>query len=646
MTERQRSKLAKWQARYGQALAQYGTELEKMEHRESRYRGEPIILGPDGKPAKKQATHVRNVTMEIIETQIDSTIPHPKVEAVHEEDEPLAKLIEDYIRDEQKRLKVEELNDESERTCPIQGAVGFLAGWDVTKGTHTRLGEFTLTQEHPKRIIPQDGVYVTDDMDWFFVRTPVTKRWVKRTYGKDVSTESEEAPEAKSLDEAVAEEIVTMITAYYVNEEGGIGRYIWVGNTELEDLDDYQTRRIYICKKCGTVGDGIKCRSCGGKSFQEEKQEEIMLTDNITTENGTVIPAESQKRDEFGQPVFRETQEAVQVMNTGGGLLDQMAMPPPMTLRTEPVMGPTKIPYYKPRVYPLVLRKNISQFGRFLGGSDVDAIESQQNEMNKESTKVSQKTLGGGSFTAIPKGLKFKVDDEDNKVVEVNGASDMEAIKTYNLQVDTSSDRRQLADMYEEARQTIGITDSLQGRRDATATSKIAKEFSARQAEGRMESKRVMKRAAWRQIFELMFKFWLAYADEPRSVRTRDESGKVVFRTITKWDFLKQDAAGEWYWNDEFIFSCDDTAPLAGNREAMWQEARLNFQSGAYGPPTELESLLHFWTVMEENHYPTAKESKALIEERIQKRDAMQQQMETPDALGGGTAPPMDNLTM
>lgn len=58
--------------------------------------------------------------------------------------------------------------------------------------------------------------------------------------------------------------------------------------------------------------------------------------------------------------------------------------------------------------------------------------------------------------------------------------------------------------------------------------------------------------AGYAALFELMFKFKLAYADEPRAVRTMDERGNAEYKTFDRFDFLQQDASGEWYWNDAF----------------------------------------------------------------------------------------------
>ena len=139
-------------------------------------------------------------------------------------------------------------------------------------------------------------------------------------------------------------------------------------------------------------------------------------------------------------------------------------------------------------------------------------------------------------------------------------------------------------------------------------------------------------------VYRMMFQFMLAYADEPRSVRSRNEQGQTEYREFSKWDFLERDEAGEWYWNDDFLFSCDTATPLANNREAMWQETRANLQAGAFGDPTQLDTLIMFWRKMELLHYPGAGDTLRYLEDikQRQQEEAQRQaqmQAEQQDAV-------------
>ena len=619
------NKLRLWQERLQAAENAIEGERARMKKREKLYEGDHTIYGAGGRAQAgadgvSEATHVRNVCFEMIETQIDSTIPSPKVTAVRPEDEELADIVENLLRDVMDRLPMERINDEGERISPVQGGHGLLVDWLDSVSGRDWLGDLRVQLIHPRCIVPQAGVYQVADMDWVFLKTPQTRRQIRVNYGVELEGENESDPEARRLGDGpdTTEEIVTMVTAYYRNKSGGIGRLRWVNDTVLEDLDDCQVRRIHRCKACGAVGDGRKCSYCGSTKFETDTEEDEVLTEDITLRDGTVIPAMSMVRDELGQPVLEELTE-------GRDVLPQLrASGGPAVRHTRLVQAPTRIPYYTPDVYPLVVRKNVSLPGRFFGGSDIDAIADQQNTLNKLSTKINAKVLGGGSFTTVPESGGVFIDDRDNRILRVKSAAQMEMIRTYNTQVDVSADLALRAQIYEEARQTIGVTDSMQGRKDPTATSAVAKEFSAQQAAGRLESKRVMKQAMYQDLFEAIFKFFLAYCDEPRSIRRTNEHGDVSYQVFDRHDFLYQDEAGEWRYNTDFLFSCDSAAPLATDRQSLWKEARMNLQQGAMGPVNEVTTLIRFWTQMEKLHYPMAGDMKKSLEEQLAASQAAQ----------------------
>lgn len=584
-------KLDMWQRRLARNEQAYSHRLAQMDEREQIYKGSRKLTKRVVGDNTSEAIHVRNLTAEIVEAQVNSSIPQPKVTAMRQQDERKAKLIEDMLRNELNRLPFEQLNDLQERTVPIQGGGMFLVEWDNTQRSHTTVGELSISLMHPKQVIPQDGVYTgIEDMDYIILKLPQTKEYIKRRYKVDVKTESEQEPDIKSEEnQNPADDLVTQYIAYYRNSKGGIGLYSWVCDTELEDIDDYQARRVQRCKQCGEAKplDSNVCPTCGSKDWTSEVQEYETLTQPIVQSDGNVI-----------MPFY--------------------------TLADGSII-PTAIPYYKPDIFPLVLQKNVSIYGEFLGDSDVDKIRDQQNTANRIETKIVEKLVKSGSYLVLPEDASIRADAEDLKVIRPGSAQAAQLISVKDMQGNITQDLTYLAQVYEEARQIIGITDSFQGRKDSTATSGVAKEFSAAQAAGRLESKRVMKDAAYAALFEAMFKFKLAYADEPRPVTSRDIQGNTIYEEFNRYDFLEQDVTGEWYWNDQFLFSVDTSTPLANNREAMWQETRENLQTGAFGDPTDVRTLILFWTKMELLHYPGAADTKAFLEQRLQEQ--MQQEM-------------------
>lgn len=612
------TKLDLWKGRLQRSGDAFAAEVAKMDHREELYRGTKVMSNAHtGKTVLKEATHVRNIVAEIIEAEVDSNIPQPKVTPRRKEDEPLAEIIEDMLRGELDRMRFEEFNDAQERTVPIQGGALWLVEWDNAQRTHTTIGDVTVSLIHPKQIVPQAGVYTgIEDMDYIILKIPQTKEYIKRKYGVDVKDETEEEPDVKGgEEESEAEDMVTQYVAYYRNENGGIGLFSWVRDKVVEDLDDYQARRLKRCAKCGAVmpfgadlgvdENGKKrkkpvCPNCGGTKFEEKAEDYEEIIDPIYLPDGRVIPGATLEAQEDGTYTVK----------------------------------PTRVPYYKPDIYPVILQKNVSIFGKLLGDSDVDKIEDQQNTIKFISTSINDKILKNGSYLTLPRDAKIPSDDSDGKVIRLDKPADKDMIRNFDANADVSQDLTVGENVYEQARQVIGITDSFQGRRDTTATSGKAKEFAAQQSAGRLESKRVMKHAAYAALFEAIFKFKLAYTDEPRPVSQDDMRRGRQYAEFDRHLFLKQDANGEWYWNDDFLFSTDTAASLATNREAMWQEARLNLQTGAYGNPQDYNTLLMFWGIMKELHYPYAdraiefiKEQMGIQQQQQQQQMMMQQQM-------------------
>lgn len=667
-------KLDAWKQRLAESDNYWGPELEKMDLRERLYNGddelEPLVPGDvaaDGK--RKRTSHVRNIVFENIESQISSVIPQPKVTARYKKDEPLAELIEHFLRNELDRQPFETMNDLAERTTPMHGGVGWQVEWDNTKRTHMTVGEAEVSVIHPKQFAPQPGVYTgIQNMDWFIVKVPTTKEAVRRKYGISVQDETETEPDIRSAGNAhTSDDAVTMYVGYEVGENGGINKYVWVNDVELENLENYQARRQPVCVRCGRVrplpGQIIfnnvftePWQVTVGAGNNTEQTEEIAAGHALAQNIAVLAVEEGNQNDSFMPGVELGQGIAPQQKYDGGPCpwcggedfedreqeFEQVILPIKTKMGVEipgakagydedgnPVLQPTLIPYYKPDVYPFVLQRSVSVYGQLLGSSDVDAIRDQQNTVNRLEQKIIDRLMKAGTRITLPDRTDLRTDPEDGERWFVS-PQDKACIDVYEFSGSLQYELSYLAQVYEEARQILGITDSFQGRRDPTATSGVAKEYAAAQAAGRLESKRIMKNAAYAQMFELLFKFWLAYSDEPRPISYKDFKGETQYAEFNRYDFLAYDGDGQPYWNDQFLFDCDTSASLASNREAMWQETRMNLQTGAFGDPKNLDTLILFWSKMELLHYPGANETLNYLKERLEWEQRMQPQSQPP----------------
>ncbi|MDR3149665.1 MAG: hypothetical protein LBT88_06625 [Oscillospiraceae bacterium] len=332
---------------------------------------------------------------------------------------------------------------------------------------------------------------------------------------------------------------------------------------------------------------------------------DIILAD-YENYQGRIIDGEEQKYEEIFFPI-----------NTAGG---------------EVIMPPARIPYFSPNMFPVILEKSVSVYGKLLGESDAARIRSAQNAINRVETKIIRKLIRSGSKITKPATLaSLRIDEYDGDTITVHNLDEIQQIKVLELEGNIQQDLQFLAQLYEEARQQLGITDSFQGRRDSTAQSGIAKQFAAAQSAGRLESRREMKRAAFAQLFEIMFKFMLAYSDDPVSVVSNDVQGQIEYDTFDRYDFLIRQPDGSYEWDiDDYTFSCDNGIPLAQNRSALWQETFNFYQAGLFtldaNNPSQIESILMAWSSLDNNMYPGAADNVDWVRGKLEEALALQQQ--------------------
>ena len=611
-------KLKKWKSRLQEAKDAYADNRNTMRKYAGYYHGDRSVQADpnSGKAPTKLASNVRNIVYELIESQVDSSIPMPKVRAIHADDDELAKKIEKMLENKVKTCELERINDYMERVVPVQGGDFFHAQWDTKAGLHSSIGDVKITEIHPKKLIPQPGVTTLENMDYFFIQEVYTKQTVKRIYGIDVEDAENEDEQLLSdiKDSHVNDDLVTVSTAYYRNEDDGIGVYTWCDIYELMDLEDYQARYFDHCAECGAIMVDGKCPNCGSTKVKKQAEDYEDLIDTIevrvdgSANKARIDPFNIEEEpvfDEMGNPVMTETGE------------------PQITVKKTQ----KKIPYYKPNCFPVVIRRNVSEVDNLLGASDVNIIIDQQDTIKKLGTKINEKLIKGGSYVTLPRGVDVEKNDNELKIIRLESPAQKQMIDVITLQPNVGNDEQYLEVNYQWAKSSLGITDSYQGKYDASAVSGTAKQYAINQAAGRLESKRVQKNTAYSELYKIMFKFWLAYADDDTEIISEDGSGNPSHDELNRYDFLKIDKNGEFYWDDEFIFETDPTSTLMANREAMWNQTDLKLQSQAFGALGDLQTLRTYWTFMKASGYPNAGMALDIIEQRIAEQQQQEQQM-------------------
>ena len=436
-----KDRLDLWQERLLAQEDAYLPELERMDGRESLFKGDRALRDlRDGSDrlsvaSKTEAVHVRNIVAECVEAQVDANIPQPKVTALRQEDEGLADKIESMLRNELDRMPFELMNDMMARTVPIQGGGMWFIEWDNTQRTHKTVGEICISTLHPKQVIPQDGVYdKIEDMDYIIVKLPQTKEYISRRYGVSVDDETESEPQAKGSDgDDISADMVTQYIAYYRNDSGGIGLFSWVNDTILDDLDGLSRQEGYDADQMRRDG---KRRTASRWERRPTMATRPMRLNPVNKSacgycGSTSFEAVSEDYEEVYVPIMRDGEPIPGATNqlTDTGEMGEDGLPVAAV-----VSSPTRIPYYKPDVYPVILQRNVSTYGRFLGESDVDKIADMQNTTNILHGNIIDKLLTGGSYMLLPNRASIKVDGDRKKVIRIDRVDERSMFDTISME--------------------------------------------------------------------------------------------------------------------------------------------------------------------------------------------------------------------
>ena len=302
---------------YERAKSAFSETAEEFERHLEQYRGSKAIDG-----SSEEALTVRNVTYEIIESQVSSEIPMPKVDpaaysTVRDKNAHTIEMLCTSVRD---KLPFEEMNDIDERNTYIFGGGVWLVEWDNSQAVGSEVGGVKVHVISPRDFIPEPCVCRVEDMEYCFIRTRATRGDVMRKYRVADEDASLLECEFSAWESDCADDTVSVIICFYRGEGGEVGRFIFSGDITLSDLPDYYRRRIAKCRKCGKPVADCRC---------EDKE---LYDEGIDTERVRLTA------DQLGR-IF------------GGARVHG---------------GEISVPYYLPRSFPIVIRKNTSALA-FLG---------------------------------------------------------------------------------------------------------------------------------------------------------------------------------------------------------------------------------------------------------------------------------------
>ena len=523
-----------------------------------QYRGSYEIDG-----SEESALTVRNITYEIVESQISSDIPSPKVDAPSYslKHSRAAESVERLLRAVRERLPFDELNDIDERYTYIYGGSIWYIDWENSGGRADECGDVKVSCLSPMCFVPQPGILTVEDMEYCFLVFTTTRGELIRKWG--ISYEEADLAECECEFEGGSSDTdtVKMIVCFYRDEDGEVGRYVFSGDAVLSDIPRYYMRKSEVCSEEGRALKEIKYETVGA---------DIILRD------GEVIPSESIR-----------------------------------AVGDKAVIEKTRIPYYVPRDFPIVIRKNTTVEGSLLGGSDPEYIRPEQQAINKVESRILKKLLRAGITPIVPEDANITLNNSVfGQVIRMKPGESAAQYGKVDTTPDISQDIAEAERLYDHAKRVIGITDAYQGMGFYSAESGVARQLRISQASGRLESKKKMKHTAYAAIDRLIFKLYLAFADEPRHLSYKDDYGRIHHEQFNRYEFVRFDKnTGEYFFDDDYLFKVDLNGGTEYQREALWQRNLENLNAGTLGDPASPVTLLRYWQCQERAHYPYAREN-------------------------------------
>lgn len=547
ITKESKARLDRLKELYSSAMLAAESGRERLYRNMNQYLGSDEIDG-----STERASIVRNITYELIESQINADIPLPKVDTscYSAKRDQNARAIERLSSAVRSRLPFEELNDRDERFTYIYGGSVFYVEWDSSNNDNGE-GGVRVHLLSPLDFIPQPNIDRVEDMEYCFLRFTTTRGELMTKYGADEKEIAlAECEYLADVDDPLGD-TVALVIAFYKDNDGRIGKLVFSGDVCLMDIPNYYGRKTKICRSCKKSASLCDCA-------KPEHRYLDIDSERVALPNGESV----------------------------------------------------NIPYYLPKSFPIIIRKNTIGDGGLIGGSDCDRIRPQQQAINKIESRILQKLLRAGVTPIMPEGTAITLSNAlFGQIIKTRPGESIENYGKIDTTPDISQDIEEANRLYDQAKRVLGISDALQGLDSTRSESGYARQLKISRAASRLETKKRMKHLAYCRLYELVFRHYLAFADEPRRFAYQDTLGRMHFTEFNRYDFIEKDKNGNYYYDDSYYFTVDGNADTEYDPETIWNTNLTNLERGTLGDKNSPATLLRYWQLQDKARFPSAREN-------------------------------------
>jgi hypothetical protein len=542
--QEQSDKLQKWKGKLEKAMDKHNSFRSMAAEWDSIYNGTKQTGDSKNRFGEntEDARQVINLTMQLIEAQINADVPTPRVDALEINDEQKKDMIEGMLTYMSSGSELRRLTSLNERIVKKNSYCAFKVMYNPDYAAHTFRGKIETTNPHPCNVIPQPGVYKVADMDYMFHIENRTIDYVCSRYGEEFRSDLEEDNAEFSYLEDMSgstatdtsNNLVSVIEAWYKDSDGDVCLLTWVNQTILKDEPKFYYKR-------------------------DENNQPIM------TEQITIQPQEQQQQDP-NQP-------------------QQM----PQTVEVQCRV---------PKRFPFVIWYNIPKEKSFYGKSDVEIIRDQQEGIKKLLSMEEEKQIKGTTKIFVRKGsgLKDKLTNATSQILETDDPNT--DVITKDLKTPDNS-LENLFNIYKmNAKEVLGVTDAYQGSLDNKTLSGKAIQSLSANSQARISVKQNEKEIAFTELYQLYYDFLIAFYDDKIPYRMEGADNNPKFGYFDKSQLIKQDAAGEWYYPEFDIYITTDSG--------ITRDKNQLFQSTVDLATKGMMDSVELWTVLEYLGYPNA----------------------------------------
>ena len=572
-----------WNNKYLIAKAEY--ESSRVNSKEvakwrKAYMGDFNQLDEFGEETDLKMKALRKMAFELVEQKVNANIPAPKMSPRYHSDLIPVDATESLIKHEMDKMLSEEVQDESEHATLIDSTSWFKVSWDPFDNTHERSGMPIVEVCTIDTVFPQPGISNYKKLEYIFHERKMTLAQVVDLYDRAVNPKEDD--------------LVDVIECYYLNQDRHVGKFVWTADdlTVLANDLEWGMRRRRECTECGNIVPvEAECSVCGSTKFHYVGVKTYTLTEDL----------------EYIENPYRSGDSTDQEEDVT------------QTNDNKKISAGTEIPFYLIRQLPFVPKRTIKLVDDMYGISEVQIALEPQDLINKFYNKAERKSAMSKAY--VTKLKDTRIDDENSEItyIEVESAQEGQAMQVKQVTADITEELTMAQTLYEVSKSTSGVTDTDQGKYDPTARSGKAKEMQLVASEQRQAAPQTQRNIAYSGVYELIFKYLLAYSNEERSFIKLLPDGTKREEMWSRYMFLDKDQYGEFYYRDDFAWSVDEASSITEDRASMWQLIDQDFISGTLGSDIDpIRALRMYWHMKDQYGYPTAKFALAFLDEAVQ----------------------------